>query len=79
MGEPCSHALKLTKEVQAEKLRTFNELAAAFKRCLQSSYKIKGYITLQEQYGNWSEDSKHLPINVHAEDFLTLVPDKEGN
>lgn len=52
-------------------IKSFNELASAFKRCLQR-FEVSGYITLTEENGNWSERKKFSPINVHSDDLLLL-------
>jgi hypothetical protein len=40
-GEPMSQ-----RDSVPDKIKTFNELAAAFKRCLADNFNIKGYISL---------------------------------
>ena len=39
---------------------------------------MKGYISLQEEHGKWSEHIKYLPINLHAEDFLTILAEEQA-
>ena len=49
-------------------------MSAAYKRCLQK-YNMNGYISIEEEFGEWDKEEKFIPVNVHAEDYLTLIPD----
>jgi hypothetical protein len=33
---------------------------------------MNGFISLQEEHGDWDNANKYTPINVHGQDFLTL-------
>lgn len=61
-------------EIYLDKIKTLNDMSAAYKRCLQK-YNMNGYISIEEEFGEWDKEEKFIPVNVHAEDYLTLIPD----
>lgn len=57
--------------IENDKIKSLNQLAATYKRCLKS-FGISGYISITEEKGRWQQYTKHTPLNVHAADLLTL-------
>ena len=43
-----------------------------FKRMLANQYNMKGYITITEDQGNWDSNFPLIPVQLMAEDFVTI-------
>jgi hypothetical protein len=71
VGKPASSDPMRAIDVELERIKTLNQLSAAYKRCL-NSYGLKGYISLEEARGRWAEQTRYTPIAVHSADLLTI-------
>ena len=61
------------------KVRNLNDLVQLFKQMLKNQYNLSGYITITEDQGRWDSNNALFPVQLMADDFVTLFQDDDGN
>lgn len=55
-----------------KQIKNLNDLIYIFKRMLRQQYNLSGYITITEDQGQWESSNPMLPVQLMADDFVTV-------
>lgn len=62
-----------------KQVKNLNDLIYIYKRMLRMQYNLSGYITITEDQGQWDSSNPMFPVQLMADDFVTVFQDDEGN